>query len=308
MGVGLAACRHLDDPRASTVLAGDALAALRAQYGVARQEFNYNPQKVETYRTAGGGSLAVGSQAFRELAGNAPAFSPLRMEVREVLTKADMVLSGVPTPAGPQVLESGGQYFVRVTNADRQQFLLSPRVKLGLSTPGPSQDLLYGMALYRADSPAGTDFGWVPSADTASSVEVSRPLYAGAPQFFRCLIAKPLYDNNYGWISYARPIYSGYAQTSVRVLTNQPAASSAAVYLVFKDYNAVAPVLASGAGVFGQDNIPTRTVATAIALCSVGGRLYYGQQTDTVRVGQVFNLQLTPRSLAEVAAEVRRLP
>lgn len=308
---GLAGCARTDEPRPGTVLAGDALEALRAQYGAPRQVFSYNPKTIEVFRTAGGGGLATGSQAFLELAGNTPAPGPLRLEVREVLTKADMVLSGLPTMAGSQVLESGGHYFVQATDADRRTLRLSTHVKLGLATPGPPQLVgLYGMAVYQPGSPANANFSWVPSADTASSVSLSVPLYPGDEQYFRGLIGKGLYDSNYGWISYARPFYSGYGQTSVLVVTDQPAATAAnsAVYLVFQDYNAVAQLAATGNGQFALDNVPARTVVTAFALYAAGGRLYFGQQTDTVRAGRPFLVKLTERSTADVAAAAHRLP
>lgn len=310
--VALAGCsRAGDDPRPGSVLAGDALEALRAQYGAPHQVFTYHPQTIEVFRTAGGGALATGSQAFLELAGNTPAAGPLRLEVREVLTKADMVLSGLPTMAGPQVLESGGHYFVQATDADHRTLRLSPRVKLGLATPGPPQlATLYGMALYRAGSAASTNFNWVPNTDSASGVTLSTPLYSGDPPYFRSLIGKGLYDGNYGWLSYARPFYSGFGQTSVLVVTDQVAATAAnsAVYLVFRDYNAVAQLTATGDGRFALDNIPVRTVVTAFALYAAQGRLYFGQQTDTVRAGRPFLVKLTERSAADVAAAAHRLP
>ena len=311
LAAGLAACSHTSEPRPGSVLTGDALEALHAQYGAPSQLFTYQPQTIQVFRTAGGGALATGYQAFQELAGNTTVHSPLRLEVREVLTKADMVLSGLPTMVGNQVLESGGHYFVQATDADHRLLRLSTRLKLGLATPGPPQlDTPYGMGLYQPGSAASNGFGWVPNADSASSVMLTPQAYADDPPYFRCLIAKGLYDSNYGWVSYARPFDSGFGRTSVTVVTDQPAATAAnsAVYLLFRSYNAVAQLTATGQGRFAQDNIPARTVVTALALYTAGGRLYFGQQTDTVRAGRPFLVKLTERRPAEVAAEVRRLP
>jgi len=297
----LTGCLPAAEPQPSTSLAGDALGALHAQYGVAAQVFTYNPQRVDVFRTASGGVLATGSQAFLDLSSSSPAPGPLRLEVREVLTRADMLLSGRPSMGNGQVLESGGQFLVQASTADNRLLRLSPHVKLGLATPIPARlSAYYAIMLYAPDAPGNLAFNWVPATDTASSVGTSPALYTGDPVYFRCLIAKGLYDSNGGWLSFAQPIYTGYAPVGVRVRTGQSAADAAnsAVYLVFHDYNAVAQLAPSGRGNF--------ELATVLALYSAAGKLYFGQREDTVRAGRTFDVTLTERNTADVVAELKR--
>ena len=91
--------------------------------------------------------------------------------------------------------------------------------------------------------------------------------------------------------------------------TDQPSAdaSNSAIYLVFRDYNAVAQLSATGAGAFELANVPNDLAVTVFALHSAAGKLYLGQREDTVRAGRVFTVALTERSLADVAAQARRL-
>lgn len=305
-----AGCQPSAEPTPVGPTPGDALLSLRSQYGVAAQVFTYNPQRIDIFRTAGGGALATGSQAFLDVASGSPVPGPLRLEVREVLTKADMVLSGRPSMSQGEVLESGGQYLVQATTAGYQTLRLSPRVKLGFATPVPAQlTSSYGTTLYSPDRPGSTDFEWVLATDTASSVQASTPLAVGDPVYFRCLIAKQLYDSNYGWLSFAHPIYSGYPRTVVRVRTNQPAAdaSNSAVYIVFRDYNAVAQLSAVGAGDFELANLPSTAAVTVFALHAAAGKLYLGQRQDTLRAGHTLTVTLAERRAAEVAAEAQRL-
>lgn len=305
----LAGCRPAAEPQPGPAPAGDALGALHTQYGVAAQEFTYNPQRVDVFRTASGGALATGSQAFLSIGSGSPVPGPLRLEVREVLTRADMVLSGRPSMGRGEVLESGGQYLVQASTADHQLLRLSPRVKLGLATPLPARlSSHYATGLYAPDFAGNLHFAWVPNTDTASSVRPSQPLYTGDPVYFRCLIAKGLYDSNNGWLSFAQPIYTGYPPASVRVRTGQPKAdaATAAVYLVFHDYNAVAELPASGQGNFELANVPGGAAVTVLALYTEAGRLYLGQHEDTVRTGRPFDVTLAERSLADAVAEIRR--
>lgn len=304
----LTSCLH--EPPASTRLAGSLLDALHAQYGAPTQVFNYSPQRVDVFRTAGGGALAVGSNAFLDVTGS-PVATPLRLELREIVTKADMVLSGTTSMVGNEVYESAGQYYVQASPDDHRPLLLSPRVKLGLAAPGPPQLFtLLGLGLFQAPAPGPPPAAWQPAADTASSVRPGTVLAATNPLYLRCLIAKGLYDRGNGWVCFARGIYNGYPKTTVRVATGQPAADAgnAAVYLVFHAYNAVAQLVPNGLGEFTQANIPTNTPVTVFALYSADGQLYLGQRQDTVRAGQVFTLNLAPRSLVEIAAEARRIP
>lgn len=307
----LASCLPTAEPQPSPSMAGGALAALHAQYGVAAQVFSYNPQRVDIFRTASGGVLATGFQAFLSIADNSPVPGPLRLEVREVLTRADMLLSGRPSMGRGEVLESGGQFLVQARTADNQLLRLSPRVKLGMATPlPPGLSAYFPTLLYAPDYPGNVAFNWVPATDTASSVQASQPLTASDPVYYRCLIAKGLYDSNNGWLSFAHHIYTGYPTASIQVRTDQPGADAgnSAVYLVFHDYNAVAQLMPSGQGNFELTNVPGATAVTVVALYAAAGKLYLGQREDTVRAGRTFDVSLTERSPASVAAELKRFP
>ena len=305
----LAGCLRTAEPVPGTSLAGDALAALHIQYGVASQVFTYDSQGITIFRTAGGGVLATGYQAFLDMASNSPAPGPLRLELREVVTRADMLLSGRPSMGQGEVLESGGQYLVQASTAGRQLLRLSPRLKLGLAVPLPALlSTAAGLALYAPDKPGNLTFNWVPAPDTASSVGTSVALAASDPIYLRCLIAKGLYDSNNGWLSFARPLYSSSPATTVRVRTGQPTADAGntLVYLVFHDYNAVAQLAPTGGGDFELANVPGATAVTVFALHTAAGKLYLGQREDTVRAGRTFSVALAEHSAAEIAAAAQR--
>lgn len=306
----LAACQQLPEPTPAASPATSALAALRVRYGAQPQYFSYNPQRVDVFRTAGGGALATGSQAFLTIAGNIPAPGPLQLEVREVRTRADMVLSGLPSMAQGAVLESGGHYLVQASTASHQLLWLSPQVKLGLAvSTSPRLSSPYGLAVYAPTQPGSPTGQWQPSADTASSVYPSTPLAATDPVYLRCLIGKGLYDSNSGWLSFARPLYTPYPPATVRVHLSEAAAAAdnSAVYLVFRDYNAVAQLTPLGQGDYELANVPGQAAITVFALYGAGPKLYLGQQADTVRAGQRLLVPLHEHTAEEVAAAARLL-
>lgn len=312
LAAGLVSCLPTTEPQPRTSVAGSALDALRAQYGAPTQVFTYNSARVDVFRTASGGTLATGSNAFLSIGTGSLVPGLLSLRVREVLSKADMVLSGLPSMGSQgEALESGGQFLVQASTADNQLLRLSPRVKLGLATPVPAGlASRFGTLLYAPDYPGNLHFRWAPTLDTASSVQASQPLVTGDPLYFRSLIASPLYNSNNGWLSIARPLFTGYPGATVRVHLSPPDAdaANAAVYLVFRDYNAVVQLAATGQGNFELANVPGQAAITVVALYAAASKLYLGQHADTVRAGQLFQVPLAERSVADVAAEIKHLP
>ncbi len=313
--LALAGCLSPEAPApAPPAVAGDTLAALRTAYGVQPQYFNCDPRLVSTYRTPGGSFLSIGYQAFLSAGTAVPAPGPVRLEWREVFGKADMVLSGIPSMAGGEVMEAGGAFFLQAA-VDRRPLLLSARVRLGLATRPPAQLAdHYGMGLYypRTSSPANR-FPWEASTDTASSVRVP-PSLPGDPANFVCLLGQGLFNHGTGWVGFLRPISTGGPPAAVRVAVAPPAgappatAANTVAYLVFHDYNAVAQLEATAPGEFALPRVPAGAAATAFVLYANGGRLYLGQQVGRTGGPAGFAAALVEASPAAVAAAARQLP
>ena len=306
----LSACNSPEPAPTLPLLSRNLLADFREAQGAQPQYFDYDPQKVSLYFTTQGGTLAVGYHAFLSLSSSELATTPIRLTVREVYTKADMVLTGTPSMAGDEVLETGGQFFIRASH-DNQSLHLSPRLRLGLNSRSPAQLLSQrNMQLYYAPS-LDQRFNWALVQDTASSVEgVGRPQPDG-PALFRCLIGRGLYDTGTGWISYGRPLATGTAPTTVQVHVAEATSDvQTAVYLVFADYNAVAQLPATGPGTFALPTIPLGTNITAVVIRADNRqhKFLFGQQ----QVGAVLpNQQLTPTlheaSSSEIVQVLRKL-
>ena len=290
----LSACGSPEPAPTSALLSRNLLADFQGARGASEQYFDYDPQKVSVYFTAQGGTLAVGYHAFLNLSSSELAATPIRLTVREVYTKAAMVLTGTPSMAGDEILETGGQFFIRASH-DNQSLHLSPRLRLGLNSRSPTQLLSQrNMQLYYAPS-LDKPFNWALVQDTASSVEGIRSQQPDEPNAFRCLIGRGLYDSGTGWISYGRPLATGTAPTTVQVHVAEAATSDAqtVVYLVFADYNAVAQLPPTGPDTFALPTIPLGTTVTAVVIRADNRqhKLFFGQQ----QVGAVLpNQQLTP--------------
>lgn len=289
----------------------NALGNFHARYGVASQFFTNDPQRISTYYTARGNRISVGYKAFLTAGLNEPVEGPVQLELREVLSKSEMVLSGTSTMAGEEILETGGQYFFKGTR-DNRSLQLSTRVKLGFATYSPPQlagRYIDGMRLYCIPNgqPPGP-FRWAQATDPASDVEVARQPVLTDPDVFLCLIATSLYDNGSGWFSYAQPFALAARPTPVEVAVNAPAGDTE-VYLVFRDFNAVAQLAATAAGTFALPNVPTGTDVTVVVIRATpdARTFYFGLERGRVGANQRFAPALTPLSDAAVAAEISRL-
>lgn len=310
--VALAGCASLSDPTPAVKAppVNDALGAFHARYGVAAQRFSYESRNVSVFFTAKGNSFAVGYKAFLSVAGNETVAGPVQMEVREVVSKSEMLLSGMATMAGEEVLETGGQYFFRATQ-DNRSLRLSPRVRLGFAAKGPAQlagGSPLGMQFYCAASPVvPSSFDWVPVTDTASSLEIIPRRAPADPDVYRYLVGPGLHDLGSGWVSFGRP-FSLAPPTPVTVAVDAPAGATE-VFLVFNYFNAIAQLRATPAGTFSLAHVPTGADVTVVVLRATPDlhTLYFGTARGLVGPDQQFAPTLTPMSDAAVAAALSKL-
>lgn len=308
----LAGCAKLDDLTApiSAPPVNNALGAFHTRYGVASQLFTYDPQRISVFFTARGNSFAVGYKAFLSVGTNESVVGPVQLEVREVVSKSEMLLSGISTMAGGEVLETGGQYFFRATQ-DHRSLRLSPRIRLGFAAKGTPQlagSSPLGMQFYYVPSPAvPTLFNWAPVTDTTSSLEIIPRRAPTDPDVYRYLLGPNLHDLGSGWVSFARP-FSLALPTPVTVTVDAPAGDTE-VFLVFNYFNAIAQLAATPTGTFSLAGVPTGADVTVVVLRATPDlhTLYFGTARGLVSPNQQFAPTLTPMSDAAVAAALSKL-
>jgi TonB family protein len=109
------------------------------------QWFELNPARDTIMRFAEGGSLRIPARALRTR-GGLPA-GPVKLEVREYYSTADIVLNRLSTTAQGRLLETGGMVYLAAT-AGTESCEVAPGAKLTLQLPArrgaPAMELFQG--------------------------------------------------------------------------------------------------------------------------------------------------------------------
>ena len=112
---------------------------------ITTQEYAINAEADTTIRGTGGTILSIDKNSFVDAQGN-PVKGPIELELKECLTKADMVLGNMTTISNGRLLESGGMIYINAT-ANEQTLRLADNKSIGVSMPADT--ILEGMQLFQ---------------------------------------------------------------------------------------------------------------------------------------------------------------
>lgn len=127
----------------------------------------FSGQKDTAIQGQKGTILFVAANSFEQKDGKAPAL-PIKIELREAYTFADMILQNLTTVSNGQLLQTGGMVHISATDANGQELQLAAGKKIDIAMPLKGE-LPKGMQLFTADRPAadnGTGINWIAQADT----------------------------------------------------------------------------------------------------------------------------------------------
>lgn len=283
--------------------------------------------ELQTFTVAGNAPIAlVGKQGTRlSLPKNAfckrngqPVTGQIRIELREVYTKAEMLEANLHTLSDGRLLESGGMIYIAAT-AQGQPLKLQSGVQLEIDFgAGATQP---GMGVFLGKEQDG-QVNWQPQKQRADAQPQTdrapqRGRREGRPrdsvegrgltvlsQEERQLEAVLLRSNRLGWINCDRfYLIENRSDLWVGVDTLY----RTVVRLVFKDINSVmgSSVLNDSTLVFR--GVPVGMTATLVAFGVVNGEYYFMSRELVLGHNQRENLELVKGSLAELRQAFRRL-
>ncbi|MBT9392755.1 hypothetical protein KLP40_06230 [Hymenobacter sp. NST-14] len=277
---------------------------LQTQLGAARQTFTYTPGQVNTFTGAKGTIVTIPANAF--VRHGQPISAPIQLTLREIFSRADMVLSNMPTVSNGQLLESAGEVFLRAADQDSTVRMVSGAV-IRLQTQNPptlaSRD---SMRLFVAPASAGTGsnncFNWNLNSDPGSTLT---PTATGNTM----TVSSLLYNNGIGWFNCDRfygtpnplPLVVQVPATNVSDLNTM-------VFAVFRDMNGTLAVCNFTApNVFQTANVPQGARVSIVVIRTENDKLYYGRQDGTVQAGTPFAPVLQETTAAALVAELTSL-
>ena len=288
------------------------LATFTRTYGAPTQTFTFNASSSGVFTSSIGNQILVYPNSFVLPDGRAlPVNTSIKIEFREIETKANMILSAMPTISNGQPLESAGEYYFKAT-AGNTRLRMSGNGRIYMQTANrPSSTRNNAMQLFFGqNTPNG--FNWLPQSqqDSISGIRTSRDSVNTTGSYFNYFIT--LNNDSLGWIN-CDAFLNVNPNTPVSVAVNgqNVTADNTAIYLVFTNRNSVLSrgiltVTSTGAAVdFAA--IPVGDAVSAIVIRHVDDKYYFGRQDGTVSAGQTFTPSLREVTEAELVAEIRRL-
>jgi hypothetical protein len=277
------------------------LKELQNQLGAPVQTFTYDPTRANTFTGSKGTIVSIPANAF--VRNGQPVAAPVQLALREIFSRADMVLSAMPTVSNGRVLESAGEVYLQP--AQDTTLRMAPGTSIRLQTPTPPNVAARdSMQLFIARANASTFcFSWELNMDPGSSLSPT-------PTGNLLTISGALYNQGIGWFNCDRfydtpspqPITVNVPGTDIDPVKNTM------VFAVFRAFNGTLKLCDFTApNVFRTSGVPLGAAVSIIVIRTVNNKLYYGRQDGTVQAGVPFAPTLQETTSADIIANLNTL-
>jgi outer membrane protein assembly factor BamB len=276
------------------------ITVLTRELGAKPQTFSYDPTRQNRFTGLKGTIITIPANAF--VRGNgAPITGPIELEVREVFSKADMVLTGTPTSSNGQLLESAGEIYLQP--ALDSSLRLSPQASIQFLTQNPPNlSSTDSMRLF-SGSGGGGCFTWEPVFDPGSSLRASGNGY-------QVNVSSALYNSGIGWFNCDR-FYGAPSPLSVAVDVqgdNIDPKVNTMVFVVFKTLNgSLRACTFTAPNTFSTGGVPSGSAVSVVVIRTLNGKLLYGRQDGTVTASQRFSPTMREVTTSELKADLNSI-
>lgn len=154
----LASCQsEIEDTPASQRVPGN-VQQFFSDKAVKGQRFTANSASVINLSTLKGHKVFFNPNSFVTLSGQ-PVTGNVDIEVKELTTAAEMILSDRPTVSNGRILESGGEFHIRATSNGRE-LRLAPGAFVKIDLPASSGNM-QGMQVFNGQVTPDSSINWV---------------------------------------------------------------------------------------------------------------------------------------------------
>ncbi|KUG07264.1 hypothetical protein [Solirubrum puertoriconensis] len=279
------------------------IADFTTRYGAAPQLFSLSARTAQTVVTAKGNRFSFAANNFIRTDNQPLSNSPVRVRIREVMGKADMVLSAMPTVAQQgELLESAGEFQIQATQ-DSVPLRINDTTQVRFQTVLPpvltSQQ---GMQLFVGNGVGGGAagcFSWIPLPTAA---------FAPTGGGFSGSVQGSLMNAGLGWINCDR--FVGLPTSPPLPITiNAPTVdkTKTAVFVVFDELNAVLQLCADSNNKFTANQLPTGAKVKVLVIHVDNERVYYAKQSLVVGSATAVTLTPTETDVTAMVADIRTL-
>jgi hypothetical protein len=279
------------------------LADFFQENGVPDQFFTINTDTVSYFVTTNYTGVLVDSGAFVN-SSNEIVIGPVTIRLKEMITKKDMILSGIFPVAGGQPLVSGGEFYIEaIKNGEKLRLARPNAITLGIPCKDTIRKTNY-RGFYETNLTAETDWGTPSDTIVPFSNGMAGP---GSVSGF-------YYDftvDSLAWINCDHFYSAGGVMTDIKanVIGSQYIESNTKVFLAFTDENS-ASYMSKESGLYvpsGGYQLPLGLNITFVAISIVNGQYYSAFQSTSVTPGHIENLNLSPTTLDDFKTQLENL-
>ncbi len=307
--IGLTQCKKENETAPSPASTGSTsnISSFFTQNAVAKQIFTIDAGQYQSITGTKGTKVAFSPNSFKDAAGNTVTGS-VRIELREIYSKADMIKSKAPTISGGQLLISGGEIFMQAFQGSQELSLASSNsVYVMMPTDNTNNGTSPYMQEFYSDSEfLGDSLDWDSSIDssTVNVVVDSSGMGGGTYYYF------PI--NSLNWINCDYFYASPGPFTSVFVNTSGSFNSTnTTVFLSFNGINAAAYLSQTTTNnqLFSAwYNLPIGMNVTIVAISEISGQYYSSFTPATLTSGFNPTITLNATTLAQINTDLSNLP
>lgn len=298
VALGLSSCKKEVEPtpEPSTQETFASLQAYLDTKSVPTQTFTFTAESGATFTAAKGSVITIPANALIDQNGNAVT-GTVTLNFKEVFSASDMMFSGVFPVSSGYVLNSGGEYFISVTQGGNELRVANGQM-INVDIPSQAEDP--GMLLFFADEAQlqNPQAGWAP----ADSIGGSGFTFNSVDSTYDITLDSLCWGNidAFNWsVSYFDMTFD---LTGLSGLDN----SNTTAFAIFDGQNTVWPVGTSTWGNITANTITETHLAdvpmTIVVISVVGGQLYYGTLAVTPTQGTNYSILMQETTSAVLDA------
>lgn len=278
------------------------------------QTYTINATSYNTYTCTNGTRIIIYPNAFLTQAGGAVS-GVVNIEVKDILSKKDMILNNAIPVSNGQLLVSGGEVYFNATQGN-QQLKINPATGVYFTVPAGNTPSTQMKEFY-ANAPSNlsnTNLNWVTPTTASTNITAFQDTAATGPNgpyysyFFTC--------DSMSWSNcdyfYTIP---GTKTTCTVNTTGSFNNSNTAVFLslngvtTLAHLNSTSYTSLSNSFASYQNSIPVGSIYTVIAIGFDGTNYHYASQVVTMTSNMVINMPaLTQTTLSQIKTNLAGLP
>jgi hypothetical protein len=286
--IGLLGLLSLQSCKRDEPIEGKTLEGFFEENRVQDQIFTMNADSGSTFITSNYIYMGIDVSPFLN-SNNDTVTGNVTIRLKEIMTKGDMILSGIFSVSGGKPLVSGGEFYIEATQNGEQLHLSRPDaiyLFIPITDSIPVNDY---RGFYEPALTSNTDWG-TPSDTISADFTIG-----GSSGSYTFGI------DTLNWINCDYFYSFTGAATAVKAnLTGMHTEANTKVFLTFNDYNSACMLYRETGSLYSPGSeyeLPVGLNVTFVAISLINGQYYSAFQSTSISSGHIENLNLTPTTL-----------